>query len=99
MIGKGDIFKNDVNSGTITLNLQNRTDIYGVLGASRIRSDWRFDNSGIMSRIELETNYKFYWATGAKIILFQWGNTALSLGGRYSTTKPSLTFTLTPSFI
>lgn len=90
--GKIDNFKSDINSGTITLNLKNRIDLFSVLGASRIRSDWRFDNSGTISRIELETNYKFYWAAGGKIILFQWGNTAFSLGGRYSSTDPSLSF-------
>lgn len=90
--GKIDNFKFDINSGTFTLNLQNRVDLFGVFGASRIRSDWRFENSNAMSRIELETNYKFYWAAGGKIILFQWGNTGLSCGGRYSFTDPSLSF-------
>jgi len=90
--GKVDNFKNDINSGSFTLNLQKRADFFAILGASRIRSDWRFDNAGIMSRIEVETNYKFYWAIGGKIILFQWGNTALSIGGRYSYTKPTTSF-------
>ncbi len=89
---KIDNFKNDVNSGSITLNLKNRVDMYTLLGTSRIRSDWRFDNSSVMSRIELETNYKFYWAAGGRIILFQWRNTALSTGGRYSCTKPTISF-------
>ena len=79
--GKVDNFKQDINSGTLTLNLQNRTDIFGVVGAARLRSDWRFDNLGTMSRIELETNYRLYWAAGGKIILYQWGSTALSVGG------------------
>lgn len=90
--GKVDNFKQDINSGTITFNLQNRTDVFGVLGASRLRSDWRFDNLGTMSRIELETNYRLYWAVGGKIILYQWGSTALSIGGRFSKTKPTLSF-------
>jgi len=90
--GKIDNLKKDINSGSFTLNLQNRTDLFAILGASRIRSDWRFDNAGIMSRIELETNYRLYWAAGGKAILFQWGNTALSAGGRYSFTEPTLTF-------
>ena len=90
--GKIDNLKQDVNSGLLTINLQNRADLFGVLGASRIRSDWRFDNLGTPSRIELETNYRLYWACGGKVILFQWSNTALSAGGRYSKTKPSLSF-------
>src|SRR3990167_10229915 len=88
--GKIDNFKNDVNSGSLTLNLKNRVDLFAVLGASRVRADWRFDNSGTLSRIELETNYKFYWAAGIKIILFQWGNTVISTGGRYSCAKPTI---------
>jgi len=89
---KIDNFKNDSNSASFTLNLQNRTDLFAVLGASRIRSDWRFDNAGVMSRIELETNYRLYGAAGGKAILFQWGSTVLSVGGRYSFTEPSITF-------
>lgn len=91
--GKIDNFKQDVNSGIITLNLQNRMDLYGAVGSARIRSDWRFDTLlGTMSRIELETNYRLYWAAGAKIILYEWGKTALSIGGRYSKTDPTISF-------
>jgi Chlamydia major outer membrane protein len=90
--GKIDNFQMDVNSGTFTLNLQNRTDVFAVLGASRIKTNWRFEDIGIQSRIEMESNYRIYWAAGGKIILFQWGNTALSTSGRYSNTQPSLLF-------
>ncbi len=91
-LGKVDNFKQDINSATITLNLQNRIDIFGVLGAARIRSNWRFDNLATISRIELETNYRLYWAVGTKIILYQWGSTALSVGSRYSKADPTISF-------
>ncbi|MBN2479851.1 MAG: hypothetical protein JXA94_06450 [Parachlamydiales bacterium] len=90
--GRIDNFKQDVNSGTVTINFYNRMDAYAVLGASRIRSDWRYTYGGITSRVELETNYRFSWAVGGKAILFEWGNTAFSVGARYSFTKPTLSF-------
>ncbi len=90
--GKVDNFEQDVNSGSFTLNMQSRLDIFTVLGASRIKTDWRFKESSISRRIELETNYRFSWVIGARAILFEWGNTALGVGGRYSKTKPSLSW-------
>ncbi|MFA6119628.1 MAG: hypothetical protein WCT85_04925 [Parachlamydiales bacterium] len=90
--GKIDNFKKDINSGTLTLNFQNRMDVFGVVGEGRIRSDWRFENLNAVSRLQLESNYRLYWAAGAKVILFQWCNTALSTGGRYTFMKPSISY-------
>ncbi|NGX56523.1 MAG: Major outer membrane porin [Candidatus Anoxychlamydiales bacterium] len=87
---KIDDFEQDINSGTFTLNFQNRLDVLTSLGASRIKSNWRFDESDVSKRIELETNYRFYYALAARVILFEWGNTALGAGGRFSKTKPSI---------
>ncbi len=89
---KVDNFKIDINGGSFTLNLQNRIDLYGVLGASRIRSDWRYTNANVVSRIEIETNYRFAYSVGGRAILYQWGNTALDVGDRYSYTIPSVSF-------
>jgi hypothetical protein len=95
--GKIDDFKQDVNSGTFTLNFQNRLDVLAVLGASKIKSNWRFDEDSISKRIELETNYRFYYALAARVILFEWGNTVLGSGARYSKTKPSIFWILKDS--
>lgn len=90
--GRVDTFQQDVNSGTLTLNILNRIDFYGVLGASRIQADWRFENNNVETRIETETNYRLAWAAGTNILLLTWGNTSLGAGGRYSFTKPSISW-------
>jgi hypothetical protein len=95
--GKIDDFKQDINSGTFTLNFQNRLDIIAVLGASKIKSNWRFDENNVSKRIELETNYRFYYALAARVILFEWGNTVLGSGARYSEAKPSIFWLLKDS--
>ena len=89
--GRVDNFKQDTNSGTVTLNIMDRLDLYGVFGSTRICSDWRFTTTGTTQRAQVETNYQFLWAVGARASLYRWGCTTLGLGGRYSASdlKPS----------
>ena len=83
--GRVDCFKQNTNSGTITLNFLDRIDLYGVFGTSDAKTSWRFtDPSNTIHRIEVQTNNDFLWAVGARGIFFEWGNTCLGLGGRYS---------------
>lgn len=85
--GSGDIdnYTQDTNSGTVTLSILDRADVYGVFGSSRTYADWRFNQpDGATNRIELETSYRFVWAAGGRFILYEWGNAILGLGGRYS---------------
>jgi hypothetical protein len=91
--GSVDTFQQYTNSGTVTLNILDRLDLFGIFGSSRICSDWRFtEPSGVLARAELETLYHYLWAVGARGILFEWGDVSLGLGGRYGTAdyKPSL---------
>ncbi len=90
--GRVDEFQLDINSGTLTLNVLNRVDFYGVLGASRIKSNWRFEVNNVESRIETETNYRLAWSAGTNIALLTWGNTAFGAGGRYTYTDPSISW-------
>lgn len=85
--GRVDNYEQYTNSGTVTLNFLDRLDIYGVFGSTRVSSDWRFEAvDSAVHRVELETNYHFLWAVGARGILFEWGNTILGIGGRYNAT-------------
>jgi hypothetical protein len=91
--GRVDSFQQYTNSGTATLNILDRLDLFAVFGSSRVNADWRFTNlSGLATRAQLETLYHYIWAAGARGILFEWDQVALGLGGRYSycTYKPSL---------
>ncbi|MBF8262960.1 MAG: ompA-A [Parachlamydiales bacterium] len=81
--GRVDNFSQSTNSGTVTLSVLDRLDMYAVFGSSRVCTDWRFTAAELVKRIQLETSYHYLWAIGARGILFEWGNTILGLGGRY----------------
>ncbi|OGN59448.1 MAG: hypothetical protein A3F40_04915 [Chlamydiae bacterium RIFCSPHIGHO2_12_FULL_27_8] len=87
-----DNFKLDSNSGSFILNFKKRLDLFGIFGVSRIRSEYRFSYQDVISRIEYESDYRIFYEAGGRVILIQWGNTALDIGGRYSKTKPGLSF-------
>ena len=78
-----DCYRQETNSGTFTMNILERLDIYTLLGSSRTRADWRFEAPEGTQRIELETGYDFLWGLGARGILFEWKGATLGLGGRY----------------
>jgi len=84
--GRVDTYQQDTNSGTVTLNILDRIDVYGVFGSSRTQADWRFTDAaaGTVTRIDMETKYNFLWGAGARAILYEWCNASLGLGGRYS---------------
>lgn len=81
-----DFFEQYTNSAIATLNLLDRVDLYGVLGSSVIRSNWRFElfSDETIHRIKIKTDADFLWAVGGRAILYQWWNTFLGFGGRYS---------------
>jgi hypothetical protein len=83
--GRVDDYSQSTNSGTVTLNILDRLDVYGVLGSSRTCAEWRFlDIAGNVHNTQMETFHNFLWGVGARAILFEWGNCDLGLGGRYS---------------
>lgn len=97
--GRVDTYQQYTNAATVTLNLLDRLDLFGVFGSSRVCCDWRFTSGTTITRIQLETLYHFLWGAGARGILFEWGKICLGLGGRYSFSnyRPSwLTTNATP---
>lgn len=83
-VGRVDRYKQDTNSGTVTFNILDRLDIYGVFGSSQTRADWRFlDLAGGTHNAETGTESGFLWGVGARAILLEWGNTDIGVGGRY----------------
>lgn len=82
--GRVDCYEQETNSGTLTFNIMNRLDLFGVFGSSRVNSDWRFvDAAQNVHRIELETNYDFLWGLGLRGILYEEEEICLTMGGRY----------------
>src|SRR3990167_6207382 len=83
--GRVDDDSQSTNSGTVTINLLDRVDIYSVLGSSRTCAKWRFlDGAGEIHQVQLETFHDLLWAVGARAILFAWESCDLGCGGRYS---------------
>lgn len=89
--GRVDSFQQYTNAATVTLNILDRLDIFGVFGSSRVCSDWRFTTANTITRIQIETLYHFLWGAGARGIFVEWGKVCLGLGGRYAfcSYKPS----------
>lgn len=86
--GRVDCYEQFTNSGTVTLNLLDRIDLYAVFGSSSTNADWRFtDLENSVHRIEIQTDRNFLWAAGGRAIFFEWGCASLGLGGRYSWAK------------
>ncbi len=87
--GRVDTYKQWTNSGTVTLNILDHLEIYGVFGSSETKSDWRFENNtlGSVTRIEMETDPHFLWAFGGRSIIYERGKTVFGLGGRYTSSN------------
>jgi hypothetical protein len=79
-----DDFAQDTNSGTLTFGIQNRFDFYSTVGAYRTEAGWRIKEGKSFSKIKLQTHYDLSWSVGVKGIFFEWGNTTLTAGSRYS---------------
>lgn len=88
--GRVDDYQQETNSGTVTLNVMKRLDVYGVLGSSRASADWRYSLSGTVNRIMMQSRYRFLWGCGARGILYRWGCMDLGLGTRYEATEAKL---------
>lgn len=81
--GRVDCYSQETNSGTVTLNIKNRLDLYSVLGSSRTCADWRVTIMNDAHRIQVETLYNFLWGVGARGVLYKSGCVTFGLGGRY----------------
>lgn len=91
--GRVDRYAQSTNAGTLTLNFVDRLDIYGVLGASETRANWRFTTpADAIIRIQMETPYHLLWGIGARAALFEWGKVTLGMGGRYEQTRTDLSW-------
>lgn len=83
--GSVDKYTQTSNSGTATLNLLERLDLYGVFGTTMVCAQWRFsDMAERIRNVQMETHHDFLWAVGARAVLYSYGNWDLGLGARYS---------------
>lgn len=80
------------NSGTITLNVLNRLDLYGVLGSSSFSSRWRFMQGSVTRSAHMQTEHALLWAVGGRAVLAEWGKWGLGIGGRYSAIEDPISY-------
>ena len=86
-----DNFKFYVNSGELTLNLLNRLDVFATYGIGKMDMRWIIEEmKNVYYKLELESDSSRSWSVGTKIIFLEWGNTCLSLGGRYFFFDPKI---------
>ena len=76
--------------GKITYNIANRLDVFGVLGASDVDTQW---NQG--SEVKVEGDTEFAWGIGAKLFVYefpeQYWNIRIAVNGEYRSTDPGVT--------
>ncbi len=78
------------NSGSLTVNLFDRVDIFGDLGAMDMHATWLVKNGPTLNRLQLKTKQDFAWSIGSNVVLLDWKNLFLGVGGRYFSTHPHL---------
>lgn len=88
--GNVDDYRIMTNSAVVTLNLHERIDLFVNFGAIKAKARWRITKPGGGVRIAVDTDDHFDWSVGTNIILYEWGETALGLGGRYLSTNPDI---------
>jgi len=91
--GRVDDYELNCNSGTLAFNVKNLVDVFGSLGASRIKANWRITPpAGGLTRIETETRYHFSWSAGGRVVIWHNDKTALGITGRYFSTEPEISW-------
>lgn len=82
--GLVDEYTRATNSGTATLTLLERLDLYGVFGYSKVCAHWRFtDMADRIRNAQMEAARNFLWSVGGRAILVTCDNWDLGLGARY----------------
>ncbi len=88
--GKVDCFSQYTNSGSLTLNIKERVDIYGTCGVGNISGKWRVKNLGVTSWVKAKSNSHYTWTIGTNIILLEWKKTCLGFNISYMEMEPAL---------
>jgi hypothetical protein len=84
-------FSESANSGTLTINVLNRLDVFATFGQAKIKANWIIEpESNVFSYLDLETEYNTRYSAGLKAIFFEWGKASVSFGGKYICNKPEI---------
>jgi major outer membrane protein len=76
------------NAGYLALNICERFDVFGTLGATNLFYETELDFSA--GSMELQTRNDFSWSVGVRGTLFECGTTYLGVEGQYFYTNPHI---------
>ncbi|HSX13978.1 MAG TPA: hypothetical protein VLE96_06135 [Chlamydiales bacterium] len=94
--GLVDKYTRSTHSGTATLDILERLDLYGVFGYSKVNANWRFtDLADRIRYVQLTAARNFLWSIGGRAILYSYDQLDIGLGARYGASHHHLsTFTI-----
>ncbi len=88
-----DKYTQFVSSGSFTLNVLERLDLYTSLGASTWDYQFRFLSPKDLAKLScVQTPYDFIWAVGARALLYSLDRLDFGIGGRYGRSDPSINY-------
>jgi hypothetical protein len=70
----------------LTLNIYNRFEIYGSLGA--MDCEFSFRPRIDEQRREFQTDYRLVWGVGGKLLIFNWDEASFGIDGKYQRGYP-----------
>jgi len=82
-----DRFKSLSDQGVLILNIINRIEIYGSVGAMRIEA---YHSPRPLLRNKYETQNQLTWGVGGRGLIYQWGQTMLSVDLKYQHAHPTI---------
>ncbi len=76
-----DEFQYRMNQGVLTINMMDRLEIFGSVGAMQAEIQVRPQDDGRMR--EFQTNGNTTWGAGGRLLMFTWGKVHLGATGSY----------------
>jgi hypothetical protein len=76
-----DDFSSRMNQGVLRLNVFDRIEAFGSVGAVSAYTSFRPDRDGM--RREFQTRDELTWGAGGQVLLFMWSNFDLGCSGSY----------------
>jgi hypothetical protein len=94
--GLVDKYTRSTHSGTATMDILERLDLYGVFGYAKVNANWRFTDMADRIRFVQSTAARnFLWSIGGRAIIYSYEQFDLGLGARYGASHHHLsTFTI-----
>lgn len=82
------------NAGYIALNICDRLDVFGTLGATTLGICTDATSWGSLASLNSELGFETYfsWSVGARATLWQWGCFGIGVEGQYFETRPDLDY-------